>query len=93
MKYRTYTVTLDRHEENFSGLRVTSSKTIGETFPLVPKADNVKALVGLLTDLPIDTRWMSIAEQVRDGLECGFFSIDLKSDEDFVTYSLGFMEV
>lgn len=93
MKARVYSIDLCRHEENFSGLRVESHKRIANHVGLVPTTKNIRALVALFTDMPIDTRWMSIAEQVRDSLDCGFFSIELKSDEDFVTYSLGFMEV
>lgn len=93
MKARVYAVDLCRHEENFSGLRVESHKRIANHVGLVPTTRNIKALVALLTDMPIDTRWTSIAEQVRDSLDCGFFSIELISGEDFVSYALSFTEV
>lgn len=93
MKARVYSIDLCRHEENFSGLRAESHKRIANHVGLVPTTRNIKALVALFTDMPIDTRWMSIAEQVRDSLDCGFFSIELISGEDFVSYALSFTEV
>ncbi len=93
MKCRFFQVDLNRHEENFSGLRCTSGKRIANHIPLVPTSRNVEAIVQALTDMPIDTRWMSVAQQIRDGLDYGFFSIDLRHDEDFVSYSLSFTEV
>ena len=93
MKCRIWAVDLCRHEENFSGLRTDSRKRIANHVGLVPTTKNIEALVGLFTDMPIDTRWMSIAEQVRDSLDCGFFTIDLLHDEDFVSYHLSFIEV
>ena len=43
-----------------------------------------------------DERWMTIKEQIEDSLELGFFSISLRrkdrTDREFETYSLGFME-
>jgi hypothetical protein len=88
-----YEVDLNRSEENFSGLRSMSTKRIGKHFPLVPTVRNVEAVVSMITDMPIDTRWMSVKEQIKDSLECGFFTIDLRCDEDFVSYSLSFTEV
>ena len=39
---------------------------------------------------------MTIQEQIEDSLELGFFSISLRrkdrADQDFIKYSLGFME-
>ena len=93
MKCRTYAVELTRHEENFSGLRCSSSKRIANHIPLVPTARNVEALVALFTDMPIDTRWMSVAEQIHDSMSFGFFTIDLRHDEDFVSYCVSFTEV
>lgn len=93
MKCRLYEVELNRSEENLSGLRCMSTKRIGNTIPLIPKVKNVEALVAALVDMPIDTRWMSVAEQIRDSLDCGFFTIDLRHDEDFVSYHLSFIEV
>lgn len=93
MKARLYSIDLCRHEENLSGLRTDSRKRIANNVGLVPTTKNIIAIVSLFTDMPIDTRWMSIAEQVRDSLDCGFFTIDLLHDEDFVSYHLSFIEV
>ena len=93
MKCRCYEVDINRSEENLSGLRSMTTKQIGKTFPFIPKARNVEAVVSSFTDKQIDTRWQSVAEQIRDGLRCGHFSISLLSDEEFVKYSMSFTEV
>lgn len=92
MKCRAYSVAFNRQEDS-GGMSVMKTKTVAEPICVVPTAQNIKAVICLFTDLPIDTRYMSVAEQIRDGLDCGLFSISLRNNEDLVSYSLSFLEV
>ena len=98
MKMRTWHVTMDMHEENFSGLRVTDEHEVSRFWQMMPTSDGIRMTIGTFTpECEADERWMPIQEQIEDSLELGFFSISLRrkdrADQDFITYSLNFMEV
>ena len=98
MKMRTWHVTMDMHEENFSGLRVTDEHEVSRFWQMMPTPDGIRtAIEAFAPEYEADERWMPIQEQIEDSLELGFFSISLRrkdrADQDFITYSLNFMEV
>ena len=98
MKMRTWHVTMDMHEENFSGLRVTNEHEVTRSWQMMPTPHGIRtAIEAFAPEYEADERWMPIQEQIEDSLELGFFSISLRrkdrADREFETYSLGFMEV
>jgi len=98
MTIRNWRLTLDRHEENFSGLRMQSEQELFWGWQMVPTAKAVQDTIRLFAgDYVPDERWMTVAEQIRDGLSYGAFSISLRrrdgNDCEFETYSFGFLEV
>ncbi len=93
MKIRFYQVTMNRHYDYPAAVPVTESETIVNRIGLSPTVKNVKRFIERHTDLMIDTRWMSVAEQIHDGMSCGYFSINLVTGTEFETCSIGFMEV
>jgi len=98
MKSRRYHITLDRHEENLSGLRCQSIEELHTHVPpFVPTVANVRETISrLFPGYTIDERWMTVAEQIRDGCELICFSIDVLPDgpkDELITWSVGFMEV
>ena len=98
MKMRTWHVTMDMHEENFSGLRVTDELEVSRLWQMVPTPVGIiTAIEAFAPEYEADERWMPIQEQIEDSLELGFFSISLRrkdrADQDFITYSLNFSEV
>ena len=96
MKAKKYTITLSRHEENFSGLRM--SETIKQYNPahkITPTAKNVKqAIKALFPNFTIDERWQTVAEQIADSAGCGYFTIDLQAKEpiEFESWCVSFEE-
>lgn len=99
MKVREWDLTLHRHEENLSGLRAGSEREIFRGWQMTPTVEMVKKTIEyfLGMDFEPDERWMTVKEQISDGLDCGFFSIALRrkdrAEEEFVSFSLGFMTV
>lgn len=100
MKSRIFAVSLFRHSESLAGgASFGMEKTLCAPLALVPTVDNVRSIIGRLCPRFIpDERWQSIKEQIADGLKFGFFSVSLRaapgySDDDFISYSIDFMEV
>ena len=98
MKMRTWHVTMDMHEENFSGLRVTDEHEVYRNWVMKPTVNEVRETIkDLASEYEPDERWMTIKEQIDETLGLGFFSISLRrkdrADQDFIAYSLNFMEV
>ena len=64
---------------------------------MVPTVDNVRNLIArLFPGSRLDERWMSVKEQIADGLDIGAFSIDLYTpeiDSAVETYSISFDEM
>lgn len=49
---------------------------------MVPTVDNVRGVIArLFPGSRLDERWMSLKEQIADGLEIGAFSVDLFTPE------------
>lgn len=96
MKEKKYTITLSRHEENFSGLRMSETiKQYNPSHEIAPTSENVKRIIqALFPDLTIDTRWMSIAEQIKDSIKYGYFiiSVQAKKQIEFESWSVSFEE-
>ena len=63
---------------------------------MVPTVDNVRAIVArFFPGSRLDERWMTVKEQIADGLELGTFSIDLYTpeiDSAVETYHISFDE-
>lgn len=97
MKEKLYSIALERHEENFSGLRMLETvKRINPAHRITPTVKNVKqAIQAMFPDFSIDERWQTVAEQIADSAGCGYFTIDLQAKEpiDFETWSASFEEV
>lgn len=98
MTIRNWRLTLDRHEENLSGLRCGSEQELFWGWQMAPTTKMVQDTIRLFAPEYVpDERWMTVAEQIRDGLEYGHFSVSLRrrdrQDVEFETYSFGFMEV
>lgn len=97
MKEKLYSIALERHEENFSGLRMLETvKRINPAHKITPTAKNVKqAIKAMFPGFSIDERWQTIAEQIADSAGCGYFTIDLQAKEqiDFESWSVSFEEV
>jgi hypothetical protein len=100
MKSRVFAVSLFRHSESLAGgASYGMGKTLCAPLAMVPTVDNVRSVIGRLCPcfMP-DERWQSIKEQIADSLEFGFFSVSLRaapgySDDEFISYSIDFMEV
>lgn len=95
MKARKFLVDFCFHDENLSGASFGHSTTIGMA-EFVPTVENVRqAVKNFYPSREIDETDMTLAEQIHDSLEYGFFSVDLKIPEnpDFYSESVGFMEV
>lgn len=100
MKSRVFAVSMFRHSESLAGgASCGMEKTLCAPLALVPTVDNVRGVIGRLCPrfMP-DERWQSIKEQIADSLEYGFFSVSLRaapgySDDEFISYSIDFMEV
>ena len=64
---------------------------------MVPTVDNVRGIIAdLFPGARLDARWMSVKEQISDGLEIGAFSVDLftpEIDEAVESYHISFDEV
>ena len=64
---------------------------------IVPTVDNVRGLIArLFPGSRLDERWMSLKEQIADGLEIGAFTVDLLTpeiDSAVETYSISFDEM
>jgi hypothetical protein len=64
---------------------------------MVPTVDNVRGLIArLFPGSRLDERWMSVKEQISDGLEIGAFSVDLftpEIDSAVESYSISFDEM
>ena len=64
---------------------------------MVPTVDNVRGIIAdLFPGARLDERWMSVKEQIADGLEIGAFSVDLftsEFDSAVESYSISFDEV
>ena len=100
MKSRVFAVSMFRHSESLAGgASFGMEKTLCAPLALVPTVDNVRSIIGRLCPRFVaDERWQSIKEQIADSLDCGFFSISLRaapgySDDEFISYSIDFMEV
>lgn len=97
MKEKLYSIALERHEENFSGLRMTETvKKYNPAHRITPTAKNVKqAIKALFPDFTIDERWQTVAEQITDSAEFGYFTIDLQAKEpiELESWYASFMEV
>lgn len=49
---------------------------------MMPTVDNVRGLIArLFPGSRLDERWMSVKEQISDGLEIGAFTVDLLTPE------------
>lgn len=49
---------------------------------MVPTVDNVRGIIArLFPGSRLDERWMSLKEQIADGLEIGAFTVDLLTPE------------
>ena len=100
MKSRVFAVSMFRHSESLAGgVSCGMEKTLCAPLALVPTVENVRSVIGRLCPrfMP-DERWQSIKEQIADSLEYGFFSVSLRaapgySDDEFISYSIDFMEV
>ena len=95
MKVRKFIVELSTHEENLCGASFGHATTIGMA-EFAPTVKNVRqAVKNFFPSREIDERDMTLAEQVQDSLEYGFFSVDLKVPDcpEFYSESLTFMEV
>lgn len=100
MKSRVFAVSMFRHSESLAGgASCGMEKTLCAPLALVPTVDNVRGIIGRLCPRFVpDERWQSIKEQIADSLEYGFFSVSLRaapgySDDEFISYSIDFMEV
>ena len=98
MDVRKWNLTLEKHEENFSGLRAMTECSLFYGWQMMPTPDGIRMTIEAhAPEYEADERWMPIQEQIEDSLELGFFSISLRrkdrADREFETYSLGFMEV
>lgn len=64
---------------------------------MVPTVDNVRGIIArLFPGSRLDERWLSLKEQIADGLEIGAFSVDLftpEIDDSVETYCISFDEV
>ena len=98
-RMQEWRLTLHRHEENFSGLRTSSERELYWGWQMMPTPEMVTKTIEYFLGLSFepDERWMTVAEQIEDGLDCGSFSISLRrkdrTEEDFVSFSAGFMAV
>ena len=97
MKEKRYIISLERHEENFSGLRMTETiKLYNPAYKITPTVDHVKRIIqSLFPDFTIDERWQTVAEQKADSAEYGYFTIDLQAKEpiEFESWYVSFIEV
>lgn len=64
---------------------------------IVPTVDNVRGIVArLFPGSRLDERWMTLKEQITDGLDIGAFSLDLLTpeiDSAVETYCISFDEM
>ena len=64
---------------------------------MVPTVDNVRGVIAdLFPGSRLDERWMSVKEQIADGLDIGAFSLDLLTpeiDSAVETYCISFDEI
>lgn len=73
MKVRKFIVELSTHEENLCGASFGHATTIGMA-EFAPTVKNVRqAVKNFFPSREIDERDMTLAEQVQDSLEYGFF--------------------
>lgn len=97
MKEKLYSIALERHEENFSGLRMQETvKRFNPSHRITPTVKNVKqAIQAMFPAFTIDERWQTVAEQIANSAGCGYFTIDLQAKEqiDFETWAVSFEEV
>ena len=64
---------------------------------MVPTVDNVRGIIAdLFPGARLDERWMSVKEQISNGMDIGAFSVDLftpEIDSAVETYCISFDEV
>lgn len=92
MKTRTWNVALGTAEYNFSGLDCYRETPICQR-QFAPTVENVRrAIRECFPSFEIEETWETVKEQISDTLELGFFSISLKSKDDFITHLASFDE-
>lgn len=98
MKTQSWRLTLDRHEENLSGGRFSSEQELYWGWQMTPTVQMVRTTIQhFAPDFQPDERYMSLKEQIMDGLDCGCFDILLRPKDgneiEFESWSMGFMTV
>jgi hypothetical protein len=99
MKPRKWRVTYDVQETTLSyagpNYHVSREQYVGE-IEMIPTVGNVRRYIEeQFPDDSVDETWMTLKEQISDGLEYGMFSVSLKEhpNDNMDTRSVGFLEV